>query len=268
MSAITHTDVYRGLFALYPRGFRSIFEDEMLGVFAERIEAARRQGGSSVARVWLRELRSLPAAALEAHTLEEGTDAPKRLDRMIALVYRVRILALALGLAVGLSAAGAASHLLTVRGLFFPLSLALLIGGLTLAGFFAGIAPRFRDERRRGRMTLFASLLLLLALAVPAGFDFMKVRGMRTPQRISIPGVELSAARFPSMEAASSLLENARRSEAPSLSIRTAAVERALVVTVVRSAGVDGTYLLLAFLLISGASATGAYVARAPRLIA
>ena len=68
------------LLRLYPPGFRSIFEDEMQIVFSQTISEASDKGALALGKVFLRELRDLPAAAFQERLLERqsGGNQPSK----------------------------------------------------------------------------------------------------------------------------------------------------------------------------------------------
>lgn len=66
-------EFYRRLLRLYPSAFRQLFVDEMLEVFALRIQEAQTQ--RDLVRIILLEVRSLPINLIQAYVAEFSTNA-------------------------------------------------------------------------------------------------------------------------------------------------------------------------------------------------
>ena len=237
-----HEKVYARMLRLYPAGWREEFGVEMTAVFADALHAAQRRGGLAVARLWWREIASLPANVISTISKNDGG----RPNPIVAT-------------ALLLVAGALASHLVANAGLFHVTSLMMLATGIAASGFVFGAGRRIA-----------AVLLLALTLATSLAADRLAIRvapnGMTSS--LTIPGVRLDVTRVDSMPAYRALIDRARTSTSPRVRTSTFAREGSLYLTVVRSGGVDGAYALLTMLVLAGTAWSGWRTSRGPQLIA
>lgn len=237
-----HEKVYARMLRLYPADWREEFGVEMAAVFADALHAAQRRGAMAVARLWWREIVTLPANMISTISKHDG-GRPNP------------IVAGALLLLVG----STVSHLVANRGLFHATSLVMLAMGLAAAGFIYGTGHRIA-----------AAVLIALTLGTALAADRLALR-IATPgvtSTLTIPGVRLDASRVTSANAYHALIEQAKASTSPRVHTATHTINGSVYVRVVRSGGVDGAYGLLTMLVLGATAWSGWRASRGPQLIA
>lgn len=130
------------LLRMYPPGFRNIFEDEMQSVFSHTIREASDKGIFSLSKVFLLELRDLPAAAMKERLRELQSRSLSRAGHVQDPIEKLSHLEVLLALAVFLVPIGLVLLNTTSSPLLTRMIPPTLIA-LVLIGSIAGLIKRF-----------------------------------------------------------------------------------------------------------------------------
>jgi hypothetical protein len=236
-----HEKVYARMLRLYPRDWRREFGVEMALVFADALHAARRRGALAVARLWWREVVTLPANVMSTISKNDGC----RPNPILAAAILVII-------------SSVASHVVANAGLFHATSLVMLAAGLAASGFIFGAG------RRIGALLL---VVLTIGASLAADAIAMRFASSGVTSTLTIPGVRLDVSRVESLPAYGTLIERAKAAGSPRIRTTTFARDGSLYLTVVRSGGVDGAYALLTMLVLAGTAWSGRRLSRGPQLV-
>lgn len=136
---------YRLLLRLYPTSFRERLGDEMIAVFAQTVDDARRQGGGALAGVVLRELLHFPGSLLLAYaeSWRQPEPVPVSAPSWLWIGGWTLLSVTALPLAWFLAAPLGFLVLLLLQlipGLPLSSSVAEAIGGMAAVGLATGVA--------------------------------------------------------------------------------------------------------------------------------
>ncbi len=234
MKARTHRTLHRIVIALYPVRFRDEFGGEMSNDFEERISA--KHSFRNTLGAWWNELTQLPESLATAYAGEDRSSRGQRL-RVLGLIA-----------AGAMVVAGVASHLVAHSGLYHRVSQLGLVAALLATGVLFGLV---RVTQAAPKLLVPAALAITFFLFAPWAIDrHLVVNHTTTPFSADLPGVRLDVSKFSSADDAASFAGALDAEKAPRLRSETTRQGASLIVTVLRSGGVDGIYAIVALALV------------------